>query len=134
MSDFNKEIIKEFRANHGKVGGIFENMNLLLVHTRGAKTGNLRINPVATLQVEEHHIIAASKAGADSHPDWFHNLVADPEVIVELGEEKFTALAEVANEPERTVLYSNLKEQYPGFAEYEKKTSRVIPVIKLKRN
>ena len=134
MSDFNQQVIKEFRANQGKVGGFFENMTLLLVHTRGAKTKELRINPVATIQVGDEQIIAASKAGADTHPDWYHNLVADPNIIVELGDEKFTAAAEIAGEPERTTLYGMIKEEYPGFADYEKKTKRVIPVIKLKRH
>jgi deazaflavin-dependent oxidoreductase (nitroreductase family) len=134
MSDFNQQVIKEFRANQGKVGGFFENMTLLLVHTRGAKSKKLRINPVATIRVGDEQIIAASKAGADTHPDWFHNLVAYPDVIVELGQEKFTATSEVASEPERTTLYGQLKKEYPGFADYEKKTSRIIPVIKLKRH
>ena len=133
MSDFNKKIIKEFRSNDGKVGGFFEGMTLLLVHTRGAKTGQLRINPVATIQVGEDQIIAASKAGADTHPDWYHNLIANPDVIIELGPEKFTARAEDTLEPKRTELYTKMKEAYPGFAEYEEKTSRVIPVIKLRK-
>lgn len=134
MSDYNKEIIKEFRTNAGRVGGFFENMTLLLLHTRGAKTGQLRINPTATIQVDDVQIIAASKAGADSHPDWYHNLVANPEVIIELGDQKFIARAEVTQEPERTTLYDKMKETYPGFAEYEIKTDRVIPVIKLNRD
>ncbi len=134
MSDFNKKIIKEFRANGGQVGGFFENMTLLLVHTRGAKTDQLRINPVATIKVNDAQIIAASKAGADSHPDWYHNLTANPDVIVELGEEKYTAKAEIATEPERTVLYDKMKEAYPRFAEYETRTNRVIPVVKLERH
>jgi deazaflavin-dependent oxidoreductase (nitroreductase family) len=134
MSDFNQQVIKEFRANQGVVGGVFQNMTLLLVHTRGAKSGELRINPVATIRVGDDQIIAASKAGADTHPDWYHNLVVNPDVIVELGEEKYTAIAEITNEPERTTLYGKLKEKYPGFAEYETKTKRVIPVIKLKRH
>lgn len=133
MSDFNKKVIKEFRGNEGKVGGFFENMTLLLVHTKGAKTGQLRINPVATIQVGDHQVIAGSKAGADTHPDWYHNLIADPNVIVELGTETFTARAEVTREPERTELYNKMKAAYPGFAEYEEKTSRVIPVIKLRK-
>jgi deazaflavin-dependent oxidoreductase (nitroreductase family) len=134
MSDFNQQVIKEFRANQGIVGGFFENMTLLLVHTRGAKSKELRINPVATIRVDDVQIIAASKAGADTHPDWYHNLVANPDVIVELGEEKYTAVAEVAGEPERTTLYGKIKDKYPGFADYEKKTKRVIPVVKLKRH
>lgn len=134
MSDFNKKVIKEFRNNQGQVGGVFEGITLLLLHTRGAKTGQLRINPLATIRVGEDQVIAASKAGADTHPDWYHNLLANPNVIVELGQEKFTARAVVAPEPERTELFDKIKEIYPGFAEYESKTSRVIPVIKLRKD
>ena len=133
MSDFNRKVIREFRANAGRVGGVFEGMTLLLLHNRGAKTGLVRINPLATLKVGDEQIIAASNGGADTHPDWFHNLAANPDVIVELGEDKFTAVAEITQEPERTSLFNRLKEAYPGFAKYEAGTSRVIPVIKLKR-
>ena len=134
MSDFNKEIIQEFRANDGKVGGMFEGMSLLLVHTTGAKSGQLRINPTAYFKDGENLIIAASKGGADSHPDWYHNLVANPQVIVEVGSETISALAEVTSEPERSELYMKVAGKYPMFAEYEKKTDREIPVIKLIRN
>jgi len=134
MSDFNKEIIKEFRANDGKVGGMFEGMTLLLVHTTGAKSGHLRINPTAYIKDGENLVIAASKAGADSHPDWYHNLVANPQVIVEVGTETFSALAKVTSEPERSNLYGKLSIQYPMFKEYEIKTKRVIPTIKLIKN
>jgi deazaflavin-dependent oxidoreductase (nitroreductase family) len=134
MSDFNKEIIREFRTNEGEVGGIFEGMSLLLVHTTGAKSGQLRINPTVYFKDGEDLIIAASKGGADSHPDWYHNLVATNRVIIEVGEDTYSALAEVATEPERSELYGKLSGKYPVFAEYEKKTEREIPVIKLIRN
>ncbi len=134
MSDFNKEIIQEFRANEGAVGGMFEGMSLLLVHTTGAKSGELRINPTAYIKDEESLIIAASKAGADSHPDWYHNLVANPQVIVEVGSDTFSALAEVTSEPERSDLYGKLASKYPMFNEYKTKTKRVIPIIKLIKN
>lgn len=133
MSDFNKEVIQEFRANGGKVGGHFENMDLLLVHTTGAKSGNLRINPTAYIKDGDRLVIAASKGGSDTHPDWFYNLTAKPQVIVEVGREKFTALAVAAQEPERTELFGKLAGKYPGFKEYESKTSRVIPVVVLNR-
>ncbi len=133
MSDFNKQVIKEFRANGGKVGGYFKNMDLLLLHTVGAKSGKERLNPTAYIKDGEILIIAASKGGADSHPDWYHNLAADPEVKVEVGQENYSARAEIAPEPERTELFGKLKAVYPGFGEYETKTTRVIPVIKLIR-
>jgi deazaflavin-dependent oxidoreductase (nitroreductase family) len=133
MSEFNKKVIQEFRANGGTVGGVFENMALLLLHTSGAKTGEPRLNPTAYINEGEHLVIAASKAGADTHPDWYYNLLANPEVTVEVGDEKFSAVAESAQEPERTHLYDKLKQKYPGFADYEQKTKRVIPVIKLTR-
>ena len=131
MSDFNKKVIQEFRANQGIVGGIFEGMDLLLVHTTGAKSGKLRINPTAYYQQGNEYIIAASKGGADSHPDWYHNLVANPKVIVEVGTETFATLAEVPKGPDRSELYGKLAGKYPQFAEYEAKTERKIPVIKL---
>ncbi len=134
MSDFNKEIIQEFRANEGTVGGIFEGMSLLLVHTTGAKSGQLRINPTVYIKDEDNLIIAASKAGADTHPDWYYNLVANPQVIVEVGIETFSALADVPSEPERSSLYEKLASKYPMFKEYETKTSRVIPIVKLVKN
>ena len=134
MSDFNKEIIQEFRANDGIVGGMFEGMTLLLVHTTGAKSGQLRINPTAYIKDGENLIIAASKAGADSHPDWYHNLEANPQVIVEVGSETISALAEVPSEPERSNLYDKLASKYPMFNEYKTKTKRVIPIIKLIKN
>ena len=134
MSDFNKKIIQEFRANDGKVGGMFEGMSLLLVHTTGAKSGQLRINPTAYIKDGENLIIAASKGGADSHPDWYHNLVSNPQVIVEVGSETISALAEVPSEPERSNLYDKLASKYPMFNEYKTKTKRVIPIIKLIKN
>jgi len=134
MSDFNKKIIQEFRANDGKVGGMFEGMSLLLVHTTGAKSGQFRINPTAYIKDGENLIIAASKGGADSHPDWYHNLVSNPQVIVEVGSETISALAEVPSEPERSNLYDKLASKYPMFNEYKTKTKRVIPIIKLIKN
>ena len=117
MSDWNKQVIEEFRANDGKVGGYFENMTLLLLHTTGAKSGNPRLNPVAYLPDGDRFVIIASKAGAPTNPDWYYNLVANPQVGVEVGTEKFQALATVAEEPERTELYEKMASFYPGFAE-----------------
>lgn len=131
MSDWNKAVIEEFRANDGIVGGPFEEMTLLLLHTTGAKSGEPRLNPVAYLADGERYVIIASKGGAPTHPSWYHNVVAYPEVTVEVGTEKFQAQAEVVQEPERTELFNMVATQYPGFAEYEKKTTRVIPVLVL---
>ena len=133
MSDWNKAVIDEFRANGGKVGGNFENMTLLLLHTIGAKSGEPRLNPVVYLADGERYVIIASKGGAPTHPSWYHNVVAHSGVTVEVGTEKFQAQAEVVREPERTDLFDKMSSQYPVFAEYEKKTSRVIPVIALTR-
>jgi len=133
MSDCNAKITKEFRANEGKVGGPFKGMTLLLLHTVGAKSGQPRINPLATIADGDRQVIIASKGGADSHPDWYYNVVANPEVEVELGTEKYRARADVTTEPERTDLYNKMAGLYPAFAEYERNTKRVIPVISLTR-
>ncbi len=135
MSDWNKQVIEEFRANDGKVGGHFANMKLLLLHTTGAKSGLARINPLACTTDGDRHVVIASKAGAPSNPDWYYNLVANPEVVVEVGTERFKAAATVAEEPERSRLYGKMADLYPIFAEYEAKTKteRVIPVVVLTR-
>jgi deazaflavin-dependent oxidoreductase (nitroreductase family) len=109
-------------------------MTLLLLHTVGAKSGLPRVNPVATIRDGDRQVIIASKAGADTNPDWYYNVLANPEVKVELGTEKFWARAEIAFDPERTNLYRKMASLYPGFAEYERKTKRVIPVITLSRS
>ena len=129
MNDWNKKIIEEFRANEGKVGGQFASMELLLLHTTGAKSGLPRINPVACMADGDRYIIIASKAGAPTNPDWYYNLVAHPKVSVEVGTEQFQALARVAAEPERTELFNKVAAKYPGFAEYQRKTTRIIPVV-----
>ncbi|MCB8945616.1 MAG: nitroreductase family deazaflavin-dependent oxidoreductase [Ardenticatenaceae bacterium] len=131
VNDWNKKIIEEFRANEGKVGGQFANTTLLLLHTMGAKSGQSRINPVAYTKDNGRYVIIASKGGAPTNPDWYYNLVANPEVEVEVGTEQFTAKAAVVPEPERTRLYNQMAAQYTGFAEYEQKTTRAIPVITL---
>jgi deazaflavin-dependent oxidoreductase (nitroreductase family) len=131
--DWNKAVIEEFRANKGKVGGHFENATLVLVHTTGAKSGLERINPMMGMADGDRIIVIASKGGAPEHPAWFNNLVANPEVVVEYGEETFKARAAVPEEPERSKLYSKMAEKYPFFADYEQKTTRAIPVVTLNR-
>jgi deazaflavin-dependent oxidoreductase (nitroreductase family) len=129
VNNWNKKVIEEFRASEGRVGGNFEGKTLLLLHTRGAKSGQERINPAACIKDGQRWVVIASKAGAPTHPDWYYNVVANPQVTVEVGMEKFQALATVAEEPERTRLYNRMIEVMPGFDEYQRKTSRVIPVI-----
>ncbi len=133
VNEWNKKVIAEFRANEGKVGGSFEGKTLLLLHTIGAKSQQERINPVACVMDGDRLAVIASKAGAPTHPDWYYNVVANPQVTVEVGTEKFQAKATVAEEPERSRLYEKMVEVMPGFDDYRRKTTRVIPVIVLER-
>jgi deazaflavin-dependent oxidoreductase (nitroreductase family) len=129
--NWNQKNIAEFRANSGKVGGPFAGKTLLLLHTIGAKTGLERVNPVAYVTDGDRLVIIASKGGAPTNPDWYHNLRAHPLVTVEVGVEQFQAQAAIVSEPERTRLYDKMVEMMPVFAEYQRKTTRVIPVITL---
>jgi len=131
VNERNKIIIDEFRANDGKVGGRFEGKTLLLLHTKGAKSGQERINPVACIRDGDRLAVIASKGGAPTNPDWYYNVVANPLVSVEVGTEKFQVRASVAQEPERTRLYNQMSEMMPGFDDYRRNTTRVIPVIVL---
>ena len=131
MREFNKSIIDEFRANDGVVGGQFAGASLLLLSTTGAKSGVTRLNPLAYLAEGDRYIIIASFAGAPTNPPWYHNLLANPAVGVEVGSDRFDATAEVLAEPERTQLYAKMAEMMPAFAEYQSKTTRTIPVIAL---
>jgi deazaflavin-dependent oxidoreductase (nitroreductase family) len=132
-NDFNQQIIDEFRANEGRVGGMFEGSPLLLLTTTGAKSGRAVTTPVMYLADGERYVVIASNAGADHHPAWYHNLRATPEATVEVGTEKFQVKAVFAEEGERDRLYARMVEQAPGFAEYQAKTSRRIPVVALLR-
>ena len=131
LNERNKKIIDEFRANDGRVGGNFEGKTLLLLHTKGAKSGQERINPLACTRDGDQLAVIASKGGADTHPDWYYNVIANPHITVEFGTETFQAQATVAEEPERTRLYNQMVEVMPGFDGYRRKTTRVIPVIVL---
>ncbi|MDO8754000.1 MAG: nitroreductase family deazaflavin-dependent oxidoreductase, partial [Anaerolineales bacterium] len=111
----------------------FEGRTLLLLHTKGAKSGKERINPVAYTKDGDQLVIIASKGGAPTHPDWYHNILANPQLTVEVGTEEFEVNAAVAEEPERTRLYNQMATVMPGFADYKSKTTRDIPVIVLKR-
>jgi len=133
MSDWNASIIEEFRANGGQVGGQFEGAPLLLLHTRGAKTGQERVNPMMYRRVGDDLAVFASKAGAPTNPDWYHNLVADPAVTAEIGGQTLPFTARVADQEERDRIWTAQKADYPGFADYERKTTRQIPVVILER-
>lgn len=129
MSDWNTSIIEEFRANSGKVGGPFEGAPLLLLHTVGARTGRQRVNPMMYRRVGDSYAVFASKAGAPTNPDWYHNLVANPDVTAEIGSDTVRFRARVADPEERETIWTAHKAQNPGFAEYERKTTRQIPVV-----
>ena len=134
MTDWNTKIIEEFRANEGRVGGNFEGSPLLLLTTTGRRTGQRRVNPVMYLADGDRLLVFASKGGAPTNPDWYHNLVADPHVSVEVGNEQFDAQATVLAGEERDRLYAEQARRYPGFAEYQASTNRVIPVVALVRS
>jgi len=133
VNERNRAIIEEFRANAGRVGGRFEGRQLVLLHTIGAKSGQERINPVACIVDGDRFVVIASKGGAPTHPDWYYNIVAHPHITVELGTEQFQADATIAEEPERSRLYAKMVSAMPGLADYERQTTRVIPVIILTR-
>jgi deazaflavin-dependent oxidoreductase (nitroreductase family) len=131
LNDRNKKIIDEFRANQGRVGGPFEGKTLLLLHTRGAKSGEERINPVAYVRDQDRYVVIASKGGAPTNPDWYYNILKNPLVTVEARIEQFQARAGIAVEPDRTRLYNKMVEMMPGFDDYRHRTTRQIPVIVL---
>ena len=133
MSDWNAGVIEEFRANGGKLGGGFEGAPMLLLHSTGARSGEERVHPVMYQQVGDDVAVFASKAGAPTNPDWFHNLVANPDATIEIGTETVPVRARVAEGEERERIWETQKERYPGFAEYEEKTDRVIPAVILER-
>jgi len=133
MSDFNKQVIEEFRANEGKVGGFFANAKIVLLHNVGTKSGQERINPLMSIEDGGRIVVFASAAGAPKNPAWYYNVVANPDVTVEYGTEQFNARASVAQEPERSELYAEMAGKYDNFREYQEKTERVIPVVILSR-
>jgi deazaflavin-dependent oxidoreductase (nitroreductase family) len=127
--DWNSKIIEEFRANGGKVGGPFEGMPMLLLHTTGAKSGRERVNPLAYQALDNGYAVFASKGGAPTNPDWFYNLLANPQVQAEIGTQTVQLTARVADGEARERIWSAQKSARPGFADYERKTTRQIPVI-----
>jgi deazaflavin-dependent oxidoreductase (nitroreductase family) len=134
MEDFNTKIADEFRANAGQVGGPFEGVPVLLLHHRGAKTGKERVNPLAYQRVGDGWAIFASKGGAPTNPDWYHNLKAHPETVVEIGPDTIPVSVRELDGGERSEVWEKQKTAMPGFAEYEEKAGgRVIPVLLLER-
>lgn len=134
VNEWNSRIIEEFRSNGGRVGGQFEGAPIILVHTVGAKTGAPRVNPMVYQAVGDDFAVFASYAGAPNNPAWSHNLVADPQVTVEVGTDTVTVTARVTKGDERERIWSKQKAAMPGFAEYEETTSRQIPVVVLERS
>ena len=133
MSAWNDKIIAEFRANAGRVGGNFEGAPLLLLHTTGAKSGLERVSPMMYMQVGDSWAVFASKAGADTNPAWYHNLLAHPKAQIEVGTETIEVIGRDLNDEEREPIWIAQKAAYPGFAGYERKTTRQIPVVLLSR-
>ncbi len=133
VNDFNATVIEQMRANEGRAGAPFEGAPLLILHHVGAKSGIERENPMMYRAVGDHFAVFASKAGAPTNPDWYHNLLANPDVSVEVGGETIAVTARVAEGDEREAIWEQHKTDNPGFAEYESKTDRQIPVVILER-
>lgn len=134
MSDFNDQVIAEFRANEGKVGGPFAGAPMILLHHTGAKSGTERVTPLVYQPRDDNSwVVFASFAGAPKDPAWFANLMANPDTTVEVGSHTVPVVARVAQGDERTAIWEAQKQAMPGFADYEAKTSREIPVVVLDR-
>jgi deazaflavin-dependent oxidoreductase (nitroreductase family) len=133
FTELNRKVIDEFRENGGKAGGMFEGRQLVLVHHVGAKSGVKRVAPLAAYLEGDRIFVFASKAGADTNPDWYHNLVANPDTVAEFGTETFAVTARVLTGDERDDIYAKQSAVAPQFAEYQRKTTRLIPVVELQR-
>ena len=133
MNDWNAQVIADFRANNGKVGGTVGDFPITIITTTGRKSGQPRVAPLVYLPDDGRVVIFASKGGAPTHPDWYHNIVANPEVIVEVGAEKYTARAEIITGDARDELFARQVAAAPQFGEYQENTDRVIPVVVLHR-
>jgi deazaflavin-dependent oxidoreductase (nitroreductase family) len=129
VKDFNSQMIDEFRANHGQLGGPFAGGTMLLLHHKGAKSGTERVNPLAYQPLDDGYAIFASKAGAPTNPDWYYNLKANPDTTVEIGDDTVSVHARVAEGDERNTIWTKQVERAPGFGEYEAKSGRTIPVV-----
>ena len=128
-NDYNTQVIEEFRTNHGKVGGFFADADMLILHTTGARTGKERVNPLVYLPEDRNLVVFASKGGAPTNPDWYHNLVANPDLEIEVGTERRKVRARVAEGEEHDLLYAEQARRYPQFAKYQEGTDRTIPVV-----
>lgn len=129
MNDFNQQVIAEFRENGGVVGGPFQGAPMVLVHHRGAKSGTSRVSPLVYQAVDGGYAVFASKGGAPDNPDWYHNLLANPDTEIEVGDAVIAVTARVAEGDERERIWTKQKADFPNFAEYEASTSRTIPVV-----
>jgi len=134
MKAFNASVVDEFRANGGKLGGPFEGATLLVLTSTGAKSGQPRLAPLAYLTIDGKTIIIGSKAGADTNPDWVHNLRANPQAHIEVGTDSYDVTARELPPEERDETFPKVVAAAPGFGEYQAKTSRVIPLFELHRN
>jgi deazaflavin-dependent oxidoreductase (nitroreductase family) len=132
-NEFNRKLIEEFRENGGKVSGMFAGAPLLLLTTTGARSGQPRVAPLAYTTDNDRLVVMASKGGAPTHPDWFYNVRSNPDVTVELGAEAFPARATILQGAERQRLFDQMAAQMPNFAEYQRNTTRQLPVIVLER-
>jgi len=132
-NEFNRKLIEEYRENGGKVSGMFAGAPLLLLTTTGARSGQPRVAPLAYTTDNDRLVVIASKGGAPTHPDWFYNVRSNPDVTVELGAEAFPARATILQGAERQRLFDQMAAQMPNFAEYQRNTTRQIPVIVLER-
>jgi deazaflavin-dependent oxidoreductase (nitroreductase family) len=128
---WNRQIIDEFHANTGRVGGRFEGTPMLLLHTRGARSGEARVNPMVYQAVDGGYAVFASYAGGPRNPAWYHNLLTDPDIRIEIGADTIRVTPRVLDGAERDRIWTRQKQDYPVFAEYEAKTERTIPVILL---
>jgi deazaflavin-dependent oxidoreductase (nitroreductase family) len=134
VSDWNQKIIAEFRENGGKVGGPFEGAPMIILHTVGARTGAVRETPLVRFpESDDAMVVIASAGGAPKHPAWYHNIVAHPRFDVEVGTERFPVDATVLDGEERDRVWEEVVARMPGFGEYQQRTSRTIPVIRLVR-
>ncbi|HET9199725.1 MAG TPA: nitroreductase family deazaflavin-dependent oxidoreductase [Dehalococcoidia bacterium] len=131
MNDFNRRVIEEFRANEGKVGGMFQGAPVLLLTSTGARSGQARTTPVVFTRDGARYVIIASKGGAPTNPAWYHNLRANPDATIEVGTETIPVRASITEGPERDRLFEAMSGVMPGFADYQRNTRRVIPVIAL---
>lgn len=134
MSDWNQKIIEEFRANDGRVGGMFAGAPMIILHTVGARSGRIHETPLVYFpEGEGDLIVIASAGGAPRHPAWYHNLLANPQFDVEVGTATFPVKATVLEGEERATVWDTIVAERPGFGEYQQKTTRVIPVVRLSR-